>query len=91
MANFLLLQLFYQKIVEDLHHMHQLKWKHFLKVVLITNLSTRQINQLPEWIKNHILQRFIPGENYQTAFKLFVHKLDTNSNTFSEDIIDFLK
>ena len=42
-----------------------------------------------ENIKNHILQRFIPGENYQTAFKLFVHKLDTNSNTFSEDIIDF--
>ena len=42
-----------------------------------------------ENIKNHIYQRFIPGENYQTAFKQFIHKLDSNSNTFSEDIIDF--
>ncbi len=40
-------------------------------------------------IKNHIYQRFIPGENYHTAFKQFIHKLDSNSNTFSEDIIDF--
>lgn len=42
-----------------------------------------------EHIRNHILERFIPGENYKDAQKQFHHKLDNNSNTYSEDIIDF--
>ena len=42
-----------------------------------------------EHIRNHILERFIPGENYEDAQKQFNYKVDNNSNTYSEDIIDF--
>ena len=60
-----------------------------LLLSLTESIPNIDSNITKEHIKNHIYQRFIPGENYQTAFKQFIHKLDSNSNTFSEDIIDF--
>ena len=42
-----------------------------------------------EHIYKHILQRFIPGENYKEAYKQFVHNIDLNSNTYSENVIDY--
>lgn len=60
-----------------------------LLLSLTESIPNIDSNITREHIKNHIYQRFIPGENYQTAFKQFIHKLDSNSNTFSEDIIDF--
>lgn len=42
-----------------------------------------------EHIRNHILQRFIPGEKYTEAEQQFNYTIDNNSNTYSEDIIDF--
>ena len=46
-------------------------------------------NITPENIKEHIIQRFMPGENYKEAEEQFNHKIDKNSNTYSEDIIDY--
>ncbi len=40
-------------------------------------------------IRQHIIQRFIPGENYKNANEQFSNKLDKNSYTYSEDLIDF--
>ena len=40
-------------------------------------------------IKNHIIQKFIPGETYNDAFKQFNYKLYKNSNTVTGNIIDF--
>jgi hypothetical protein len=40
-------------------------------------------------IKNHIIQKFIPGETYKDAFKQFNYTLYKNSNTFTGNIIDF--
>ena len=31
----------------------------------------------------------MPGENYKGAEEQFSHKIDENSNTYSEDIIDY--
>jgi len=41
------------------------------------------------YIRNHIIQRFIPGENYKDANDQFSNKIDKNSNTYSESLIDF--
>jgi len=43
----------------------------------------------PEYIKNYILVRFIPGENYKEADLQFKYKIDTNLNTYSENVIDY--
>lgn len=40
-------------------------------------------------IKEHIIQRFMPGENYREAEHQFNTKLDNNSNTYSEGVIDY--
>jgi len=63
--------------------------------ILLLNL----IDQLPpindtyltkSHIRNHIIQRFIPGENYKDANEQFSYKIDKNSNTYSEGIIDYI-
>ena len=40
-------------------------------------------------IKEHIIQRFMPGENYREAEHQFNTKLENNSNTYSEGVIDY--
>lgn len=40
-------------------------------------------------IKEHIIQRFMPGENYREAEIQFNNKLEKNSNTYSEGVIDY--
>ena len=40
-------------------------------------------------IKEHIIQRFMPGENYREAERQFNTKLENNSNTYSEGVIDY--
>lgn len=40
-------------------------------------------------IKDHIIQRFMPGENYREAELQFNNKLENNSNTYSEGVIDY--
>ena len=42
-----------------------------------------------EKIKYHIINRFIPGENYNSAVKQIKYKLELNSNTYSETVIDY--
>ena len=46
-------------------------------------------NLTKEQIKKHIIDRFIPGETYDNAINQIKYKLDINSNTYSENIIDF--
>ena len=46
-------------------------------------------NLTREYIKKHIIDRFIPGETYDNAINQIKYKLDINSNTYSENIIDF--
>ncbi len=46
-------------------------------------------NITQESIKEHIIERFMPGENYKDAEEQFNYKIDNNSNTFSEEIIDY--
>jgi len=48
-----------------------------------------QPNLSRESIKKHIIERFIPGETYDNAINQIKYKLDTNSNTYSENIIDY--
>jgi phosphatidylinositol 3-kinase len=40
-------------------------------------------------IREYIIQRFNPGENYRSADMLFKQKIELNCNTYSENIIDF--
>jgi len=42
-----------------------------------------------ENIKYHIINRFIPGENYDNAIKQIKYKIELNSNTYSETVIDY--
>lgn len=42
-----------------------------------------------DYIKNYIINRFIPGESYKDADLQFRYKIDTNSNTYGESLIDF--
>lgn len=42
-----------------------------------------------KYIKDHIINRFTPGQTYQEAEEQFRYTIDNNSNTYSEDIIDF--
>ena len=44
---------------------------------------------MAKYIRKHIIDRFIPGETYDNAINQIKHKLDINSNTYSENIIDF--
>ena len=53
------------------------------------NPPIEQKNLTRESIKKHIIDRFIPGETYDNAINQIKHKLDINSNTYSENIIDF--
>jgi len=46
-------------------------------------------NLTKEYIKNQIMERFIPGENYEEAVVYFEHKINKNSNTYSGNIIDY--
>ena len=40
-------------------------------------------------IKYHIINRFIPGENYNNAVEQIKYKIELNSNTISETVIDY--
>ena len=42
-----------------------------------------------EKIKYHIVNRFIPGETYSNAIKQIKYKIELNSNTYSETVIDY--
>ena len=42
-----------------------------------------------DYIKNYIINRFIPGESYKDADLQFRYKIDSNSNTYGESLIDF--
>ncbi len=42
-----------------------------------------------EYIHNFVMSRFIPGESYKEAEKQFRYKIEVNSNTYSENIIDY--
>lgn len=42
-----------------------------------------------EKIKYHILNKFIPGENYYEALQQFKYKIDINNNTYGEGLIDY--
>ncbi len=57
--------------------------------ILLLNLINISDEYTKEHIRNHIIQRFIPGENYKDAYKQFSNKLNINSNTYSEGIIDY--
>ena len=46
-------------------------------------------NLSKENIKKYIIDRFIPGETYDNAINQINYKLDINSNTYSENIIDY--
>ena len=35
------------------------------------------------------INRFIPGENYDNAIKQIKYKIELNSNTYSETVIDY--
>ena len=58
----------------------------------IVNL-TENINDKYYWskdkIKYYIINRFIPGENYEDAIKQINYRIETNSNTYSETVIDY--
>lgn len=60
---------------------------YILLLNLVEQVNEKQLTK--SYIRNHILQRFIPGENYKDANDQFSYKLDTNSNTYSEEIIDY--
>jgi hypothetical protein len=51
------------------------------------SLNDVDINR--DYIYNFIISRFIPGESYKEAEQQFKHKIDINSNTYSENIIDY--
>lgn len=59
----------------------------YILLLNLTNLENEEYTK--EQIRNHIIQRFIPGENYKDANKQFSNKLDMNFNTYSEGIIDY--
>ena len=63
--------------------------KKLINILLLnlTNLEDEEYTK--DQIRNHIIQRFIPGENYKDANKQFSNKLDMNFNTYSEGIIDY--
>ena len=58
---------------------------------LIDQLPPQMIIVLLRPIRNHIIQRFIPEKTAKDANEQFSNKLDKNSNTYSEEIIDYFK
>ena len=42
-----------------------------------------------ERIKNYVINRFIPGETYDNAIKQINNRIQVNSNTYSETVIDY--
>lgn len=42
-----------------------------------------------DYIKKHIIDKFLPGETYQDASLQLCYKIDNNINTYSENIIDY--
>ena len=53
------------------------------------NPPLKNNNFTKEQIRQHIINRFIPGENYVNAVRQINHKIDCNSITYSENIIDY--
>ena len=53
------------------------------KPKIIKNIITK------EYIKKYIIERFIPGLNHQFGNDQICYKIDKNSNTYSENIIDY--
>ena len=41
------------------------------------------------YVRNQIIDRFIPGENYESAAIQFKYRITKNSNTYSANVIDF--
>ena len=57
--------------------------------ILLSQLKTINNTINDDFIKNHILERFIPGENAYNAELQFNYKLNINYKTYKGDIIDY--
>ena len=60
-----------------------------LEIVNLNPPLKDKINMTEDKIKFYIINRFTPGENYEEAIKQINNRIERNSNTYSETIIDY--
>tara|TARA_B110000208_G_scaffold189674_2_gene251757 strand:- start:480 stop:2723 length:2244 start_codon:yes stop_codon:yes gene_type:complete len=63
----------------------------YILLLDITEYKPKIINNhiTKDYIKNYIIERFIPGLNHKSGNEQISYKIDKNSNTYSENIIDY--
>lgn len=60
-----------------------------LSLLYSLNPSLTDLNLNKEYVKKQLINRFIPWESYEDAEFQFNYKIETNSNSYSGNIIDY--